>query len=587
MAVIKYTANMKIIDNILPFLSWKGIITKSTLKSDLIAGLIWAIVVLPQWVAFATIAGLPPEYWLYSAIVPPIIAALWGSSWHLISGPTTAISLVVYASISHIVAVWTPEYVSITLTLTLMVWVMQVLLWIMKFGTLLEFISHTVTISFTAWAAILIASSQIKNFFGVPIPQGASFFQTISVFLNNLHDINPYILAISLSTFVIGFVIKKYLPKVPYMIPAMIVWSLIGYYINTYISPGLIKTVWALPSWLPPLSLPSFHVSTLMDLSLSALVISILALVEAVAIAKAIGIKSWQRINWNQEFMWQWLSNIVWGFFSAYPSSWSFNRTWLNYESWARTPLSSIFASISLAIIIIFFWGITSYLPVAVMAWVLFLVAYGLIDLNYVSSISKASRWETLLYAITFLSTLSWKLEFAILIWVLMSIALYLNKTNRPIITESLPDPTSPKRKFIHWENLLGCPQFEIIRIDGTIYFGNINYIEDIFRSIHEKNPDKKFLLIRGSRITFIDLSWVELLVHEAKIRRKEWWDLYISNLNDDVLKTLKKYDYKNELKLLDNAFESKAVALSKIYPNLDKSICRKCQKKVFEECCG
>ena len=194
------SSNMQKLLTLFPFLDWKSRVTKLTLRKDVLAGLIGAIIVLPQGVAFATIAGLPPEYGLYSAIVPAIIAALFGSSWHLVSGPTTAISLVVFATLSPLAAVGSPDYVALAITLSLFVGAIQLLMGWMKLGSLVNFISHTVVIGFTAGAGILIASNQVKNFTGLAVPQGSSFSETWTFFFRHLGAINGYVLLVALAT---------------------------------------------------------------------------------------------------------------------------------------------------------------------------------------------------------------------------------------------------------------------------------------------------------------------------------------------------------------------------------------------------
>lgn len=213
-------------DIILPFLKWKPFLTKKNIQKDALAGLLGAIIVLPQGVAFATIAGLPPEYGLYAAIVPAIAAALFGSSWHLVSGPTTAISLVIFATISPLAPAGSPAFIQLVITASFLVGIIQLTMGLLKIGRLLDFISHTVVVGFTAGAAVLIAASQIKNFFGVSIPQGSSFYETIYLFITELNDINFYIFFVGVTTLFIGIMIKRIWPKIPYMIPAMLIGSL-------------------------------------------------------------------------------------------------------------------------------------------------------------------------------------------------------------------------------------------------------------------------------------------------------------------------------------------------------------------------
>jgi len=569
-----------------PFLGTLKSYNKEKARKDAIAGLIGAIIVLPQGVAFATIAGLPPQYGIFAAIVPAIIAGLWGSSHHLVSGPTTAISLVIFATVSPMAEPGSQEYISLILTISLLVGVIQLLMGWLKFGRLLNFISHTVVVGFTAGAAILIGSSQIKNFFGVKIPQGSSFYETLEVFFTSLDKINPYILAVSALTLIIGIILKKKFPKLPYMIPAMLIGSLFGYYLTNKFGfdTTAIKTVGALPSILPPFSFSMIKFSSIKELASPALAVTILALVEAVAISKAIALKSGQQINGNQEIIGQGMSNIVGSMFSAYPASGSFNRTGLNYESGAKTQFSSVFSAIFLSIIILFVAPLAAFLPNAVMAAILFLVAWGLIDFHHIFNIIKANKSEASLLLITFLSTLFIELEFAIFIGVLISIAIYLRNTAKPHVSCYVPDSNHPRRRMVASDELPRCPQLTLIKIDGSIFFGSTEHVEQSINRIDEENPDHKIILIVFSSVSTVDLAGFDMLSNIIKKYRKQNKDVYFSNVSPYILEEMQKSGLAEVIGDKHICY-SKPEAIAKIYTLLDKDICAKCVNKIFKEC--
>lgn len=574
---------------IFPFLSWKSRVTQLTLRKDAVAGLIGAIIVLPQGVAFATIAGLPPEYGLYCAIVPAIIAALWGSSWHLVSGPTTAISLVVFASLSPMADVGSPEYIGLAITLSFLVGAIQLTMGWMQLGSLVNFISHTVVIGFTAGAGILIASNQVKNFSGIPVPQGSSFLETWQYFFTNLSSINWYVVLVGIVTLAVGMVFKTGFPRIPYMIPAILAGSVLGFFLNDHYGSAMtgIRTVGSIPASLPPVSFPRVDLGTIGMLSSSALAITLLALTEAVAIARAVGLKSGQHIDGNREFIGQGASNIVGSFFSAYPSSGSFNRSGLNFEAGAKTPLASVFASVFLAVIVLFVAPLAAFLPLAVMAAVLFLVAWGLVDLHHIRSIIKASRAEAALLFVTFVSTLLIELEFAIFIGILFSLALYLRRAAHPAVLRYVPDPLHPKRKFSIAGNLPLCPQLETIRIDGALFFGSVEHVKSELLRLESDGKGRKFLLLVCTGISHIDLAGAEMLVHHSKRLRKAGGGLFLSNVNGVVLSVLERGGYADALGR-ENIFTSKNGALSAILgKKLDKEICHSCTARIFHECPG
>ena len=200
---------------LLPFLAWAHRVDRHTLRSDLLAGLTGAIVVLPQGVAFATIAGMPPEYGLYAGMVPAIVAALFGSSWHLVSGPTTAASVVLYSSLSAFAEPGTAHYVTLALTLTLMVGVTQLVMGFARLGALVNFISHSVVVGFTAGAAVLIATKQIQHFFGIHIPRGSEFYETLAHLFTNIGDTNLFVLGVGALTLLSGVAVKRFAPQIP------------------------------------------------------------------------------------------------------------------------------------------------------------------------------------------------------------------------------------------------------------------------------------------------------------------------------------------------------------------------------------
>jgi sulfate permease, SulP family len=568
----------------LAFLRWPAL-SGETLRRDLVAGLTGAIVVLPQGVAFATIAGLPPEYGLYSAMVPAVVAALCGSSWHLVSGPTTAISIVVFGVVSLHADPGSAEYVSLALTLTFLVGVIQLALGLARTGTLVNFISHTVVIGFTAGAALLIASSQLKNFFGIAIPRGASFLETIRGTVSQARDLNPYVTAVGLATLATGIAVRRLAPRFPYMIAAMVVGSLVGVALDRWLpgASGSIHTVGALPATLPPLSHPVLSLEVLDDLGGSALALALLALTEAVSIGRAIAIRSEQRIDGNREFIGQGLSNIVGSFFSSYASSGSFNRSGLNYEAGARTPLAATFAAIFLAAIVLLVAPLAAFLPVAAMAGILFLVAWGLIDFHHIRAILRVSRAETAILAATFLATLLLDLEYAIYVGVVLSLVLYLNRTSRPLVGALAPERDGAER-MVSGSELPECSQLKIVEIHGSLFFGAVDHVQQVLQAIDATHPDQKHVLVVARSINFTDIAGAEMLVQEARRRRRMGGGLYLAGVKERTLEILRRGGHLAEIGE-ENVYDDLASAVASIDTKLDRSVCRRCAKHVFKEC--
>jgi SulP family sulfate permease len=579
--------NAAMLHRLLPFLRWWPMVTRQTVKADLLAGFSGALIVLPQGVAFATIAGLPPQYGLYAAMVPAVIGALFGSSWHLVSGPTTAISIAVFASLSHHAEPGTERFIELALTMTVMVGVFQVALGAARMGALVNFISHTVVIGFTAGAALLIAGSQVRNFFGIQIPRGTPFFEIIHQLFLQLGDANPYVTAVGAITLAAGILTRRYFRQFPYMISAMIVGSLASTLLNGTLGVAVtgIKTVGALPSGLPPLSLPDFSPQTLHEMLAPSLVITMLALTEAVSISRAIAVRSEQRIDGNQEFIGQGLSNMVGAFFSCYASSGSFNRSGVNYEAGARTPLASIFASLFLVLVLLLVAPLAAYLPTAAMAGILFLVAWGLIDFHHIESIWHTSKAESAILATTLVGTLV-NLEEGIFVGVFLSLVMYLYRSSRPDITPMVPAPEEGAYHFVEAKGAQECPQLRIVRINGSIYFGAASHVQQALQQIDEDNPLQKSVLITGTGINFIDVAGAEMLAQEARRRRRMGGGLYFYRMRDRVYKFLRQGDYVKDFG--EGAFFPVMKDVTgALYWTLDPSYCRRCKVRVFKQCRG
>lgn len=569
----------------LPFLRWWPSVNGSTTRDDAMAGLTGALIVLPQGVAFATIAGMPPEYGLYAAMMPAIIAALFGSSWHLVSGPTTAISIAVFASVSPFAHPGTPEFISLVLTLTFLTGVFQLILGLARMGVLVNFISHTVVIGFTAGAAMLIAGSQIKNFFGVGIPRGTPFFEILSLFVQHLQDINPYVTAVSVITLASGILVKRFMPKFPYMIAAMLVGSFAALFLNARYGVEIthIKTVGALPSGLPPLSSPDFSFGALNQMLFPSLIITMLALTEAVSISRAVATKSGQHIDGNQEFVGQGLSNVIGSFFSSYAASGSFNRSGVNYAAGARTPLAAVFASVFLLIILLLVAPLAAYLPDAAMAGILFLVAWSLIDFHHISLLPKISRQETIVLWVTLIGTLI-DLEKGIFFGIALSLVFYLYRTSRPALEPVLPDPDPASYHYTPLDGRPECPQMKMMRINGSIFFGAVAHLQQQLQEIEESEPERKHLVVMASGINFVDLAGAEFLAEAARQRRKMGGTLSFYRMKNSLADTLKRGHFMDDVGE-ENLFPAKTRPAEILYPKLDNEICRNCTVRAFPIC--
>ena len=565
-----------------PFLQWLHLINISSLRADLAAGLTGAFIVLPQGISFALVAGLPAEFGLYTAIIPPIIAALFGSSMHLISGPTTALSIIVFSTLSPLAEPGSASYITLVLSLTFLAGVFQLVFGLARLGTVLNFVSHSVIVGFTAGAALLISTGQLKYAMGIHVPNGSSFLSSWSVIIASTDQINGHELCIALTTLVCGGILKTWRPHWPGLLIAMVMGSLLAIVIKG--DTHGVKFLGSLPGNLPSLSKPDLNPDILRLLAPGALAVALLGLIEASSIARSISINSKQHINGNQEFIGQGLSNIIGSFFSGYASSGSFTRSGVNYESGAQTPVSSISSALFLAAIIVLIAPLTAWLPLSAMGGVILLVAFRLIDIHHIREILKSSRSEFMILMATFCGTLLFQIEFAIYTGVLLSLAIYITRTSHPHIESLVPDPDNPGRHMK--ENVTHdfpeCPQLKIIHIDGSLFFGAANHVSQVFEQIDRDLP--RHLLIVGTGISYIDVSGAMVLVQEAERRRAMHKEMFLCRLSRDVHRFLKKGDYHMEIGE-KNIFDSKQMAISEIISRLSKSVCNKCPHRIFKDC--
>jgi sulfate permease, SulP family len=585
MSLLTLSNRYSIKQRVFPFLNWTPMVTRRSLQVDFWAALTGALVVLPQGVAYATIAGMPPQYGLYAGMIPAVVAALFGSSWHLVSGPTVAGSLVMFSALSRLAEPGSAQYVAYGLTLAFLVGLLELSMGLFKLGALVNFISHSVIVGFTAAAGVLIGANQLKNFFDLPIPRGSNFVEVFEYLFTHLSDISWPPAIVGATTVLTAVAVKRYFPRFPYMIAAIIAASGVGVLLNAMVFPGSIKMVGALPSGLPPLSAPSFDPGTWRTLASITLAMTLFALTEAISISRALALRSGQHIDASQEFIGQGLSNIAGAFFSGYVATGSFNRSALNYAVGAQTPVASILAGLLLMVIVVLVAPFAAFLPNATMAGVLFLVAWGLWDHHHIKQIIKSSKAETAVLAVTFFSALLLELDLAIFAGVMLSLALYLRNTSNPEIHIRVPNAALPNRKFTDARpGLPECPQARLIRIDGSLFFGAINAFQETVRDYERSAPDCKLLLIVMQGVNFVDIAGAEALVQTVQRYRSRDGAVYLIRPKERVMRFLKRGGYIDQIGQ-DNIFTSKTQALSTMLSHIDLGRCQTCSYSVFREC--
>jgi len=514
--------------------------------------------VLPQGVAYALIAGLPPQYGLYGAMVIAVMSALFGSSRHLVSGPTAALSIVVFSVVSGVVSPESPEFIPYVITVTMLAGVFQLGLGMAKLGGLVNFISHTVVIGFTTGAAVLIATSQLRHFFGLDVPSGQPFMTTIMMVVQQLPTLNPWVVLVGSVTLVTSLLVSKCRPAWPSMLVAMVIGSLFAWSIGG--ADRGISMVGALPSSLPPFSMPVFSLDTISMLASGALAVAIIGLIEAVSIGRAISSRSGQRIDGNQEFIGQGLGNIVGSFFSCYAGSGSFTRSAANYQAGACTPLAVVFSAALVLTTLMLAPGVTSHLPMPAMAAIVLLIAWKLIDLKQIREVFSISRSEAAVLVVTFASTLLLALEFAIYLGVLLSLGLYLKRTSCPPLVPIQPEPedilTSEDERCQDYNSV------KVLRLDGSLFFGAVDHV----RLSLDKHTEKgcRHIVLVGHGVNFIDYAGAEFLVEQEARLREMGGKLYFCSFKSTVLAFLKKPRYRQLLREAE-FFKSPEEAVRKV----------------------
>lgn len=563
---------------------WMALISRSSLKSDALAGLTGAAVVLPQAVAFAAIAGLPPEYGLYTAIIPPIVAAIFGSSLVMVSGPTTAISAVVFSALSEIETAGTPEFIQTAIILAFLVGAIQIAFALARIGRLAGFVSHSVMIGFTAAAAVLIGTSQLSPALGLSLGQGHGVLDRLQGLVGSVGDINPVASIVAIATLGSAILMRQYLRKWPGFMIAILVGTCLAYALRE--QSDTLAYVGTLPTDFPAFRIPVSDLSFDPNLIYSAFAISLIGLLEAIAIGRSMAHKTRSDFSANREVTGQGLSNLVGSFFQCYPSSGSFTRSGVNLEAGAISPLSSVFAAVFLLISVGLFGPYFAHIPVAAIAGLILYVAFLLIDFREVAHLLKTSRSETLIAFTTFGVGLFVNLEFAIYWGTFVSLAVFLNKSASPDLVVGAPDISVPRRKLRNAQThgLSECPATVIVRLDGPLFFGSVDAINTQFRNLRRTRPNQSNMILILHGVGQVDLAGVELLEMEVEQRRALGGCLLVVVQYAPLVRQLDQLGLTSVLGT-DSLFDSKGAAIAAAVKHTAAVACSSCTARVFLEC--
>ncbi|MES0446713.1 MAG: sulfate permease, partial [Desulfobacterales bacterium] len=504
-----------------PFLIWFKGYQISTFRSDALAGVTVAVVLIPQAMAYAMLAGMPPVYGLYAAAVTPIIGALWGSLRQLATGPIAIMSLLVLTTLTPIADPGSDQFVKLAFLLALMVGVLYILIGLFRLGMVMFFISHSAVKGFTSAAALIIIATQLPHFLGISVSRHEYIFPRLVEIIKGLPAVHIPTFVVGLLALVIIFGVQKIRTNLPAGLIA-IVGATIGITVFELHLKG-VAIIGAIPGGLPHLIVPPLDFDTISSLLGPAVVIALVSFAETYSVGKAISSQTKQKVDVDQEFIGQGLANLIGSFFQSYPVSGSFSRTAINFATGAKTGISSVIASLSVVLALLFLTPLFTYIPKAALAALVISAVLMLFHPKEVFALWKMNRHDGIVAVTVFVIALITKPDYALLIGVMISLMFFLWKTMHPRIVRVTKDPEL--KMFVNADlyEKPSCPQILQLRSENAIYFANAEYtIEHLLGRLDEQTTPVKYLLLDFQAVGFIDITGIDelrVLLDEVKER--------------------------------------------------------------------
>jgi len=518
---------------------WMHDYKKSDLSGDLSAGFIVAVMLIPQGMAYAMLAGLPPVIGLYASTIPLLVYALFGTSRQLAVGPVAMVSLLVLAGVSTLAEPGTESYISLVLLLMLMVGVIQFLMGVLKLGFIVNFLSHAVISGFTSAAAIIIGLSQLKHLLGVKL-ESNQVFLVLWEAIRKIAEINPISFAIGAGSIILLVTLKKVLPRVPGPLVVVVLSSIIVYLFQ--LQNAGVSIVGEVPKGLPSLSVPMFNMDSILLLLPIALTISFIGFMESIAMAKAIAAKEKYKIVPNKELVGLGLANVAGSFFSGYPVTGGFSRSAVNYQAGARTPLATMITAVLILLTLLFFTDFFYYLPNTVLAAIIMVAVYGLIDFKEAKGLFKVHKLDGGTWAVTFIATLFIGIEQGILAGLAFSLVVFIARSAYPHMAElGFLKNEEVFRNVKRFPEAETDPEVLIYRIDASLYFANMNFIEEKLCERVAESPALKWILLDFSGVNSIDAVAIHALEDMMDNCSKGQIKVYFAGIKGPVRDLLKK----------------------------------------------
>lgn len=501
------------INNIFPFLNWLIGYKKAWLKGDISAGLTVGVILIPQGIAYAMIAGLPPIYGLYTALIPQLVYAVLGTSRQLAVGPVAMDSLIVASGVSAIATMGTEYFVSLAILLAFMMGIIQIAFGIFRLGFLVNFLSKPVISGFTSAAALIIGMNQLKHLLGVNLQRNNQLQYLVSDAFEHIKLINWTTFIIGIGGIVFLVLMKRYFKKMPAALFVVII-GVLSVKIFNLESYG-VKIVGAIPEGLPSFILPKFDYNTLNALAPVALTLALIAFMEAISVAKAVEAKhNNYKVDANKELIALGFSNMIGSLFQSYPSSGGFSRTAVNDQTGAHTPLASVVSALVVGLTLLFLTPLFYYLPKAILAAIIMVAVFGLLDFTLPKQLKKYAKSDLVILNFTLVTTATLGIKEGILIGIVLSLGMLIYKTTKPhIAILGLVPNTYLYRNIKRFNDLEVLKDVLIIRFDAQLYFANTAFFkETIISEANKKGADLKAIIIDAESIISLDSSGVYVL---------------------------------------------------------------------------
>ncbi|HIJ84250.1 MAG: sulfate transporter [Magnetococcales bacterium] len=557
------------IKKIFPFLTWLPNLDRQGLSQDFIAGITVALVLIPQSMAYADLAGLPAYYGLYAAFLPGAVAALFGSSRQLATGPVAVVSLLTASALAPLAATGSEGYIALAIALSLMVGIVQITLGALRLGVVVNFLSHPVIVGFTNAAALIIGLSQLSKILGVKMGRSEHFVVDIWGVLQQVGKAHLPSVAFGIVAFAIMMTLKKKYPKLPNVLVAVSLTTLVSWLLDFQGMGG--KVVGTIPQGLPSLAIPRINGDMFMTLLANAVIISLVGFMEAISIAKAMAARTKTSLDPNQELIGQGLANLAGSLSQAYPTSGSFSRSAVNINAGATSGASSLFTSLTVLITLLFLTPLLYNLPEAVLAAVIMMAVVGLVNFKAIIHAWRASRHDGIAAVATFIATLGFAphLDDGILLGAGLSILFFLYRTMQPRVASLGRYEDGTLRDLAVHPHLPDDERIIVIRFDGQLYFANVAYFEDKLLASLETKPKAKYLLVVGDGINQLDASGEEVIRHLLERLQEHGMQLVFSGLKRQVLSVMRNTGLFDLLGGDTNIFSTDDIALTAIYQRI------------------